>query len=59
MGRQPAPSRRRRITLPMPVLYGVGVTVGAGIHVPIGAVPVAVPAAGVLTCLALIAGALL
>jgi amino acid transporter len=31
------PALRRRITLPMLVLYGVGVTVGAGIYVLIGA----------------------
>ena len=30
-------SLRRRITLPMLVLYGVGVTIGAGIYVLIGA----------------------
>ena len=39
MNRPPSPSTtvlRRRLTLPMLVLYGVGVTIGAGIYVLIG-----------------------
>lgn len=32
-----APALRRRLTLPLLVLYGVGVTVGAGIYVLVGA----------------------
>ncbi len=31
------PKLRRRLTLPLLVLYGVGVTVGAGIYVLVGA----------------------
>lgn len=33
-----APALRRRLTLPLLVLYGVGITIGAGIYVLIGAV---------------------
>lgn len=35
---QHAPALRRRLTLPLLVLYGTGITVGAGIYVLIGAV---------------------
>ena len=33
-----APALRRRLGLPLLVLYGVGITIGAGIYVLIGAV---------------------
>ncbi len=36
-GASAAPALRRRLTLPLLVLYGVGVTVGAGIYVLVGA----------------------
>ena len=32
------PALRRRLSLPLLVLYGVGITIGAGIYVLIGAV---------------------
>ena len=35
---EPAPTLKRRLGLPLLVLYGTGITVGAGIYVLIGAV---------------------
>ena len=76
---EPPGALRRQLNLPLLVLYGVGITVGAGIYVLIGAVaghagvryrrvrsagphvsvPIWVPAAGLVTCVAMIASALL
>jgi APA family basic amino acid/polyamine antiporter len=35
---QPSAALQRRLSLPLLVLYGIGITIGAGIYVLIGAV---------------------